>query len=265
MSKIEIVFKQRREAGKKVNIAYITPEYPFAGITVPLCQMLAENNVHIIEIGVPFSDPLADGPVIQKSSYESLKQNTNLSMILSLVKDISKRNPDTAIVLMSYINPILSHGIDTFLSDAFSVGVDGVIIPDLPYEEIKPYTNKFKKNQVDLILLAAPTSPTQRLENIALSSRGFIYCVSVTGVTGVQKSNYIDDETIGFLNQIRSISNLPIAVGFGLSEAAQLERLKNHTDGFIIGSALIRALEEADNPEEAIINAKSFIQKVFPD
>ncbi len=260
--KIQAIFEQQKMAGKKVNIAYITPEYPFKGITVPLAKMLSENNVHIIEIGVPFSDPLADGPTIQHSSFKALQQNVNLKNIFSYVKSIAD-STGVGIVLMSYINPILSFGIELFLKEAKNAGVDGVIIPDLPVDEINLLKEDFDKNDLDLILLAAPTSPIDRLEIIASHSKGFIYCVSVTGVTGVQKSDYIEDNTIQFLQKIRSVSSLPIAIGFGLSKSAQLERLFEHTDGFIIGSALIKSMEQSDNKENALKAAQKFICSVF--
>jgi len=262
MSNIQNIFEHRNKSGKKVNIAYITPEYPFEGITIPLTKMLSENNVQIIEIGVPFSDPLADGPTIQHSSFLALQNNINLNKILSLVKSIREFS-DVGLVLMSYLNPILSFGIDDFIKEAKKVGVDGVIIPDLPVDEISFLKEDFDKNKLDLILLAAPTSPVERLEIIASHSRGFIYCVSVTGVTGVQKSDYIEENTVDFLKQIRSVSSLPIAIGFGLSKPAQLNRLFKYTDGFIIGSALIKSMEQTDNIESAVGAAQSFIQSVF--
>ncbi|KAA3617434.1 MAG: tryptophan synthase subunit alpha [Calditrichaeota bacterium] len=262
MSRIPSIFKRQKTTGEKVNIAYITPEYPFKNITVPLAKMLSENNVHILEIGVPFSDPLADGPTIQHSSFKSLQHNTDLKMIFSFVKKI-RESSEVGIVLMSYINPILSFGVENFLDYAVESGVDGVIIPDLPFDEIDFVKPDFDKKGVDLILLAAPTSPVERLKAIASNSSGFIYCVSVTGVTGAQKSDYIDNSTLDFLNKIRTVSSLPIAIGFGLSKKAQLAKLFEHTDGFIIGSALINSMEQADNVDNAVMMAKCFINNVF--
>ncbi len=262
MGRTESIFKNKNSKGQKVNIGYITPEYPFAGITVPLACMLAENNVDIIELGVPFSDPLADGPTIQKSSYNALLHDVNLDKIFNYVKNIREKSK-VGLVLMSYINPILSYGVSDFLNNAKNSGVDGVIIPDLPVEEIEFIKDKFDLSGVDLILLAAPTSPLERLENIALHSRGFIYCVSVTGVTGVQQNNYIEDSTLRFLKQVRDVSPISIAIGFGLSNAAQLEKLADYTDGFIIGSALIKSLEQADDKEAAIKSAQKFIKSVY--
>ena len=262
MGNIQFIFEQRNKAGKKVNIAYITPEYPFEGITVPLAKMLSENNVHIIEIGVPFSDPLADGPTIQQSSYKALQENVNLIKIFSLVKSI-RQDLNVGIILMSYINPILSFGIKPFIKEAVNAGVDGVIVPDLPVDEINFIKGDFDRNGLDLILLAALTSPVERLEIIASHSRGFIYCVSITGVTGVQKSDYIEDNTIKFLQRIRLVSSMPLAIGFGLSNRAQLEQLSEYTDGFIIGSALIKSMEQSDNKESALQSAQKFIQSVY--
>ena len=264
MSRLSEIFAQRASLQKKVNIAYITPEYPFDDITVDLTLMLAQNNVQIVELGVPFSDPLADGPTIQYSSYKALLRDVNLRNILKYVKTIRSKT-DVGIVLMTYINPILSYGIDKFVKDAKGAGVDGLIIPDLPVDEINFIADKIKSNKLDLILLAAPTSPMDRLKKIASHSDGFIYCVSVTGVTGIRKSDYIESDTVSFLDNIRSVSKLPIALGFGLSENNQLKEMWDHTDGFIIGSALIKSLEQANNKIEAIKSAQNFIQQVFRD
>ena len=264
MSRIAEIFAGCQKSNKKVNIAYITPEYPFDDITVDLALMLADNNVQIVEIGVPFSDPLADGPTIQNSSYKALLKNVNLKTILGYVKKIRSASK-VGIVLMTYINPLLAYGVDHFLSDAHAAGVDGLIIPDLPLDEIGFISQKVKTNKIDLILLAAPTSPAERLKKIASNSSGFIYCVSITGVTGARKSDYIGDDTLLFLDNIRSVSTLPVALGFGLSEKNQLKKIWDHTDGFIIGSALIKSLEQADNKSDALKSAQNFIQNVFGD
>lgn len=264
MSKIADIFTKRLRSQKRVNIAYITPEYPFDDITVDLALMLAKNNVQIIELGVPFSDPLADGPTIQHSSYKALLKNINLKKIFGYVKKI-RRQSDVSIVLMTYINPVLSYNIDKFISDARDCGVDGIIIPDLPVDEIDFIASKLKANHLDLILLAAPTSSPERLKKIASNSSGFLYCVSVTGVTGIRKSDYIAEDIIAFLDNVRSVSNVPLALGFGLSEYDQLKRLWNHTDGFIIGSALIKSLEQSNNKTDAVASAQKFIQQVFRD
>jgi len=264
VSRITDIFAVRNKNQHKVNIAYITPEYPFDGITVDLSLMLAQNNVQIIEIGVPFSDPLADGPTIQNSSYNALLKNINLHQILADVKKI-KRQSDVGIVLMTYVNPVLSYGLNDFLRDSRSAGVDGLIIPDLPVDEIDFIDDQVKENNIDLILLAAPTSPVDRLKKIASHSRGFIYCVSVTGVTGIRKSDYIESSTISFLEKMKSVTRKPVALGFGLSEKSQLKKMWPYCDGFIIGSALIRSLEQAKNKEDALKSAQNFIQKVFGD
>lgn len=264
MSRIAEIFTRRNNDNKKVNIAYITPEYPFDDITVDLALMLADNNVQIVEIGVPFSDPLADGPTIQNSSYSALLKNINIKTILGYVNRVRSESR-VGIVLMTYINPLLAYDVDRFLSDARAAGVDGLIIPDLPLDEIGFIAQKVRANKMDLILLAAPTSPAERLKKIASNSSGFIYCVSVTGVTGARKSDYFEDDTLLFLDNIRSVSSLPVALGFGLSEKDQLKKMWDHTDGFIIGSALIKSLEQADNKNDALKSAQNFIQNVFGD
>ena len=212
MSRISSIFKERQAENKKVNIAYITPNWPFDDLTIDLTLLLAENNVQIVEIGVPFSDPLADGPTIQNSSYKALLKNVNISTIFNDVKQIRSKS-EVGIVLMTYINPVLAYGVDTFSHDAKEAGIDGLIVPDLPVDEIDLISDHVKLNGLDLILLAAPTTPIERLKNIASHSDGFIYCVSVTGVTGIRNSDYIEEDTITFLDKIKSISNIPIALG----------------------------------------------------
>ena len=264
MSKITDIFKNCIESGKKVNIAYITPEYPCDDITCDLTLMLAENNVQIVELGVPFSDPLADGPTIQHSSFQALQKHVNLQKILNDVRNIRIKS-NVGLVLMTYINPVLSYGTDKFLLDAKNAGVDGLIIPDLSVDEIGFISEKIKQSGLALILLVAPTTPNDRLKKIASNSSGFLYCVSITGVTGVQKTNYIERDINTFLDRVRSVSNLPIALGFGLSEYSQLKNLWDNTDGFIIGSALIKSMENARTKSEAIESAKNFIKNVFRD
>ena len=197
MSRISGIFKERQAENKKVNIAYITPNYPFDDLTIDLTLLLAENNVHIVEIGVPFSDPLADGPTIQNSSYNALLKGVNISTIFNDVKQIRSKS-EVGIVLMTYINPVLAYGVEAFFHDAKKAGIDGLIVPDLPVDEIDLIINHVKSNRLDLILLAAPTTPLERLKNIASHSDGFIYCVSVTGVTGIRNSDYIEKDTITF-------------------------------------------------------------------
>jgi len=264
LSKIEQIFLEKKKVSKKVNIIYLTPEYPFEGLTVALVEMAAHNNVHIAEIGIPFSDPLADGPTIQQSSFKSLQNGVNISKILGFVKDIRKKS-NIAIVLMTYINPLLSYGFEKFLKDAGQCGVDGLIIPDLPLEELETFKPDLLKSSLDLIMLVSPSTPLKRLENIASNSHGFLYCISVNGVTGVRNSNYIDQKTQAFLQRVRTVAGPPIAVGFGLSRHDQLRELADYTDGYIIGSALIKSMEQADNIEEALYAAQSFLQNVFKD
>jgi len=260
--KLSDAFAARKEQGGKTNIIYLTPEYPYDDMTVPLVCALAENNVHVVELGVPFSDPLADGPTIQKASFHALQKKINLARILELVKAIRAEGCKIPLVLMSYINPIISYGLDRFVAEGRAAGVSGVIIPDLPVDELEGFREAFSDGP-DLVLLAAPTSTKQRLRVIASGSRGFIYCVSLTGVTGARDSSFIGHETEQFLDEIRSISSLPIAVGFGISSAAHVDALWDHCDGFIVGSAFIKALEKGVNRDDAIRYGLEFVNNVF--
>lgn len=264
MSKIEAIFKQRAQQGKKTHIAYITPEYPFSGMTENLLLMLQNNNVHIVEIGIPYSDPLADGPTIQQASDLALKNNVTISKIFKILTGL-KGKVKAGLVLMGYINPILSYGLEKFAKDAQQAGISGIIIPDVPVEETDLVLDIFKNEGLDLILLAAPTTPIERLKTIASHSSGFLYCVSVTGVTGARSNTFLSDETIHFLENVRSVSKVPCALGFGLSNAEQLKQAAPYTDGFIIGSALIKSMHGAKNASAATDLAEIYIKSVFSD
>jgi tryptophan synthase alpha chain len=233
-------FERARSEKRLAFIPYFTAGFPGKATFFEVLDYLLKEG-DIVEIGVPFSDPIADGPTIQKSSFLALKEGVDLKKIFSWIKK-ARRKHETPIVLMSYFNPILSFGLESFFKEAKEAGVDGVIIPDLSLEESIVWFKK--RSDIAVIFLAAPTSRKERLKEISKRSKGFLYCVSVTGVTGARKS--LPSYLFKFLEEAREVSPLPVAVGFGISRGEQVERLKGYAHGIVVGSALIKPfLEES--------------------
>jgi tryptophan synthase alpha chain len=237
---------------KKALIAYITAGYPDAKATVKIALALAENGCDIIELGIPFSDPLADGATIQKASYQSLLKGATPVTCLEIAAEIREKIA-TPLVFMSYYNPILNYGIQAFCQDSVKAGINGFIVPDLPPEEGLELESFTLKDSLDLIYLLAPTSTDQRICCVAARSRGFIYLVSLTGVTGARDT--LSPELAGFVKRVRSISNLPLCVGFGISKVEHALQAAALADGVIIGSKLIDLIDE----DATLDKLKSFI------
>lgn len=236
MNRIKATFDNLRKNRKKAVIAYITAGYPTLAATAGLMRSLESAGVDIIELGVPFSDPIADGPTIQKSSEIALKAGVTLASILKLVKD---KRPKTSapLVLMTYLNPVYSYGLKRFMDDAVMCGVDGVICPDLPPEEASLFRKYAAGKPLDIIFLASPTSTDERLRMIAKYSAGFIYYVSVTGVTGARGT--LPDDLRPNIKRLRRITAKPVCVGFGISSPEQARAVARLADGVIVGSAII--------------------------
>jgi len=241
LSRIEKRFKALAKSGDKALISYIMAGDPDLETTGRLILALEESGVDIIELGVPFSDPLADGPVIQRASERALASKTSLKKVLALVKEARKKT-DIPVVLMTYYNIIYKYGEADFASHASSAGVDGLIVPDLPPEEGSNLIHHCRKNGIDTIFLLAPTSRDRRIRKISLASRGFIYYVSLTGVTGARTT--LSDTIRPMTDSIRKASRKPLAVGFGISDAVQAAEAASCADGVVIGSALVRLVEE---------------------
>jgi tryptophan synthase alpha chain len=231
-----------RERQKKALAMFLTAGYPEADSTPGLVLSLAGAGADIIEIGMPFSDPLADGPVIQQSSAIALKNGVTIAGILDGVRRIRKSS-SVPLVLMGYLNPILSYGSDRFFRDAASSGVDGVILPELPLEESVRFTTEISASGLSQILLVAPTTPVDRITAIDQASSGFLYCVSTTGVTGSAGKGTPDE----FLTRVKTCAKKnPVLVGFGISTAGEARHAAHLSDGVIIGSALIRRLSAGE-------------------
>jgi len=254
-SAIEKVFEDLRKNNQKAFIPFITCGFPTFDRFFRLFETLDKNGADIIEIGIPFSDPLADGPVIQTTSKVALENGINTDTVFKSIIKIRKSS-DTPIAIMTYFNTIYHYGLEKFFKKAESAGVNGLIIPDLPLEEFICYESYFNQVNIDNIMLASLTSGKERLHAIAEKSKGFIYCISVRGITGIRNS--INPEVINFLRNLRKITSLPLALGFGLSSREQIGRIKNYCDGIIVGSKILSLILEADSFSKGIKEVENF-------
>ena len=259
MNRIDKKFIELKKKNKKAFIVFITAGYPDLSTTAKLVIELEKKGVDIIELGVPFSDPLADGPVIQEASGYSLKKGTNLVKILDLVKKLRKTT-SLPICLMSYYNPIFCFWEKRFVDQAVAAGVDGVIIPDLPPEEAEEFIYYANKKGLANICFVAPTSSDARIKAISKATRGFIYYVSLTGVTGSRKSLSADLKTN--LARIKKITSKPVCVGFGISNAHQVREVAKISDGVIIGSAIVGKIKENIGRADLVQRVGSFVERL---
>jgi tryptophan synthase alpha chain len=248
MSKIAPVFKN----GRKALIGYITVGYPDIKATVRIAKVMAENGCDIIELGIPFSDPLADGATIQKASYQSLLKGTTPEACLKVASEINKKI-DTPLFFMTYYNPVLNYGLEAFCKDCVKAGIQGLIVPDLPPEEGTELEAIARRQGLDMVYLLAPTSTGERIETVASRSTGFIYLVSLTGVTGTRATLSADLE--GFAARVRKKAAQPLCIGFGISSPEHAARAAAIADGVIIGSRIIQLIEE----DSTLKSLKTFI------
>lgn len=247
MNKITEKFAELKRANKRAFIPYVTVGFPNLSLTYDIVIKLIENGADIIELGVPFSDPLADGLTIQKSSQRALENGTNLIKVFELAEKL-KDATNIPLVLMSYYNPIYKYGIENFIRDLTICQISGIIIPDLPPEEYGELKYLADKHDIATIFLVAPNSTPQRIRLIAKESSGFIYYVSVTGITGARSK--LNKEISSLIRQIRLITNKPICVGFGISSKEQVKEASKIADGVIVGSCLINLIiREENNPD----------------
>ncbi len=256
MSRIPGRFESLHKAGRKGLIPYITAGDPQPSLTVPLMHALVEAGADIVELGVPFSDPMADGPVIQRSGERALKHGVGLSRVLSMVSEFRKQDDATPVVLMGYANPVEAMGVEKFVAAAKAAGVDGVIVVDYPPQECGEFSELLKKNGVDPVFLLAPTSTAKRIDEVARIGSGYLYYVSLRGVTGAA---HIDLSEISLIiPKIRAATQLPIGVGFGIRDAESARRIAETADAVVIGSRIIQEIEAA-GPEQAIARVKQLL------
>ncbi len=248
LTRISKRFAELRDAGELGIVAYITAGDPTLDATPKYVLALAEAGADIVELGVPFSDPLADGPTIQRASERALKSGTTLHGVLDLVRRIRQAN-QVPLVLFTYFNPVLQFGLGKFAAAAAEAGADGVLVTDLAPEESEDYRRILQAHRLDTIFLAAPTSTDERLQKIAACSSGFLYLISRTGVTGAKDA--LPDDLPALLRRARRFTQLPIAVGFGISLPGHVSVLGGLADAAVVGSALVSEIEKASSVEAA--------------
>lgn len=249
MSRIAQTFARLRARDERALIPYFTAGDPSLQITRQLLSQAARQGADLIELGIPFSDPLADGPVIQRASQRALAAGVTLARVLEFVREV-RAEVSTPLVFLSYYNPVLAFGLKAFAKTAVEAGVDGVIVADLPPEEAGPLAEEARAARLDLIHLVAPTSPPERMRMIARQSRGFVYAVSLTGVTGARPE--LPADLAHYLQELRAATTKPVCVGFGISTPEQAAAAARCADGVIVGSAIVR-LVEAHAGSEALV------------
>ena len=252
MSRIDTTLAALKAQGRKALIPYVTAGYPFADVTPELMHSMVGAGADIIELGVPFSDPSADGPVIQKAGDKALALGIGTVQVLEMVRIFRQTNQQTPVVLMGYANPVeryeQKHGVDSFIRDAADVGVDGVLIVDYPPEECVDFAAKLRAHQMDLIFVLAPTSTEARMQQVAQVASGYVYYVSLKGVTG---SGALDTGAVeAMLPRIRKHVHIPVGVGFGIRDAATAQTIGRVADAVVIGSKIIQLIE--NEPRENV-------------
>ncbi|MCF8024857.1 MAG: tryptophan synthase subunit alpha [Desulfobacteraceae bacterium] len=254
MTRIEETFKRLKDKGEKALVGFVTAGDPDMEASLAIVSAMCENGVDILELGVPFSDPTADGPVIQRSSARALKKSMHIDGVLEITRRI-RQSYRVPVIVFSYYNPIIAYGGDRFYNDGRSAGADGVLVVDLPPEESNELTEKWSKGDFCLIRLIAPTTPEDRMRMIAQNASGFLYMVSMTGVTG---SGGLDTTELGdYVERVRQASDMPVCVGFGISTPSDVAAVSAVADGVVIGSAFERTIEEnLENPDLAAIIGK---------
>ncbi|MEW6132466.1 MAG: tryptophan synthase subunit alpha [Pseudomonadota bacterium] len=255
MSRISSTFDRLKREGRKALIPFITAGDPGKGFTVPLMHTLVEAGADIIELGVPFSDPMADGPVIQRASERALANKVGLKDVLAMVAEFRKSNAKTPVVLMGYANPVERMGYEAFAKAATDAGVDGALTVDIPPEESHGVADVFKSHGLDPIFLLSPTTPESRVEEVAKAAGGFVYYVSLKGVTGAANLDTV--EVADKLAMIRKHCALPVGVGFGIRDAQTAEAIARIADAVVVGSRIVSEIETA--PENEMVKRVKYL------
>jgi tryptophan synthase alpha chain len=248
---IRRTFDRLRERDEMALVPYLVAGYPTLDESLSQLQRIAASGADLVELGVPFSDPIADGPTIQQAAVRALQGGARLSRIL---QGIDRLRLPVPVILMSYLNPLLAHGRDEVLADMEAVGVSGLIVPDLPLEEATPWRESARRHGIDLVLLIAPTTSDERAREIAARSDGFVYYVSVTGTTGARES--LSPQLLPSLSRLRERIDTPLAVGFGISEPEQVRSLRGRADGAVVGSRIVEAIRQGEDVADLVNRLK---------
>jgi len=259
MSKIKATFEKLKEENKSALIPFITAGDPHPENTVELMDALVENGADMIELGIPFSDPMADGPVIQRASERALNNKVGIKDTIRLAKDFRKTNKETPLILMGYANPIEAIGVENFIDLIKEAEIDGVITVDYPPEESREFVNKLGKEKIDSIFLLSPTTEDDRIKLIAEQASGFLYYVSLKGVTGA--ANIDIKQVSEKVNNIKKYSDLPVAVGFGVRDADTAKSVAEISDAVVIGSRIVKEIEASDK-NQVISNVKKLVSNM---
>ncbi len=258
VNRIDARFAELRVSGRKALIPFITAGDPGVDTTVPIMHAAVAAGADLIELGVPFSDPMADGPVIQKASERAIARGVSAADVLAMVQAFRREDACTPVVLMGYLNPVEIHGRERFVAEAAQAGVDGLLLVDAPLEESAPYRELLERHSLHQILLAAPTTAGERQRALAAQARGFLYYVAFAGVTGAAK---LDASAVGeHVARLRSESAAPIAVGFGVKDADSARAVAAHADAVVVGSALVERLAGAGDIAAAVEAAGDFLR-----
>ena len=261
MSRIEKRFSSLAGQGRKGLIPFITAGDPVNEITVPLMHAMVAAGADLIELGIPFSDPMADGPVIQKANQRALAHNTSLHDVLNMVREFRQQDDTTPVLFMGYLNPVEAMGYEEFVDAAAEAGVDGLLVVDLPPEEASEFNELLYGRDIDPVYLLSPTTTPQRMDIISLEARGFVYYVSIRGVTGASDLDF--DEIHRSIDEIRKHTRLPVGVGFGINSPERAVKIGEYADAVVIGSAIVRMMEAYDgNSETVIASISEFIRGV---
>ena len=258
MIRIKNKFKELKQKKQKAFGVFLTAGYPSLEYSKDIFKKILDAEVDFIEIGLPFSDPMADGPLIQHSSQIAIEQNTSVEECFKLVKEIRKINNDIPIILMGYYNPIHYYGNLKFIKKAVLSGIDGLIIVDLPMEEDEEFYNLSYKNNLPLIRLVTPTTDEERLKKILKNAHGFVYYVSVTGITGTKSASVNDVKNK--IKVIKKITNLPVIAGFGIKNSVDAKKMSSISDGIVIGSSLVNKIEEVYKKKNGLNEIFNFLK-----
>ncbi|MBX3658735.1 MAG: tryptophan synthase subunit alpha [Ramlibacter sp.] len=255
MSRIQATFDALQAQGRKALIPYVTAGFPFADVTPELMHGMVAAGADVIELGVPFSDPMADGPVIQKAGEQALAQGVGTAQVLAMVRRFRESDSRTPVVLMGYANPVerydLTHGPASFIRDAAAAGVDGLLVVDYPPEECEAFAAELRARGMDLIFLLAPTSTAQRMEQVARMASGYVYYVSLKGITG---AGHLNTQAVSeMMPRIREHVKVPVGVGFGIRDAATAQAIGKVSDAVVIGTRIIQLIE--NQPRDQVVAA----------
>lgn len=257
MSRIAGTFARLQAGRRKALVPFITAGDPSREATVAVMHALVAAGADLLELGVPFSDPMADGPVIQRSSERALERGVDTGFVFECVRRFRDSDATTPVVLMGYLNPIEMRGLDRYARDAVAAGVDGVLLVDLPPEEADPVRAAFTAQRLDLISLASPTTSAPRLARLAATSQGYLYYVSFAGVTG---ASIVDvGDVASKASALRAMAKVPVLIGFGIKDAASAAAMAPIADGIVVGSALVEGLAGSSSPEDAASRARAFL------